>query len=437
MDTLETYDIGDRFVLRINGAEFKVEANGIDFRGFCTHAGRLAVELGFCGPALAGVSSPSKGTNMTEDQSGSSHDEGEEAAVAAEAVTDEEGEEAAVDASQGTPPQVGAVTPPLMHGIVVSGITMQQDTDDAEEAALVAEADTEEVGGEAAAAASNGAEAALVAAAETEEEGEEAAVYAEAGLEAAVAKRCWKLAPVPPFLPHMMAATEKSAALEVATASSGIKGNKDVEPFLPQKMAAIRQTTEDKIQLWELPRPPEQQVENEEGLQQLNRESQVVPVKLAHKDREIRPGGPGFMGQADIKEKHVFKSADELNEEGLQQLNRESQVVPVKSLMRKHPVASTDDEPEDEDSAGSDRGAAPGSSGFVAQQNNAMMMYGDVKVTSKNETEPALQWRQWNRKWQWQCRTCESCWIWHDKCKCPICGGSCDEAELRASKPPD
>jgi len=386
MDTLETYDIGDRFVLRINGAEFKVEANGIDFRGFCTHAGRLAVELGFCGPALAGVSSPSKGTNMTEDQSGSSHDEGEEAAVAAEAVTEEEGEEAAVDASQGTPPQVGAVTPPLMHGIVVSGITMQQDTDDAEEAALVAEADTEEVGGEAAAAASNGAEAALVAAAETEEEGEEAAVYAEAGLEAAVAKRCWKLAPVPPFLPHMMAATEKSAALEVATASSGIKGNKDVEPFLPQKMAAIRQTTEDKIQLWELPRPPEQQVENEEGLQQLNRESQVVPVK---------------------------------------------------SLMRKHPVASTDDEPEDEDSAGSDRGAAPGSSGFVAQQNNAMMMYGDVKVTSKNETEPALQWRQWNRKWQWQCRTCESCWIWHDKCKCPICGGSCDEAELRASKPPD
>jgi len=357
MDTLETYDIGDRFVLRINGAEFKVEANGIDFRGFCTHAGRLAVELGFCGPALAGVSSPSKGTNMTEDQSGSSHDEGEEAAVAAEAVT--------------------------------------------------------------------------------EEEGEEAAVYAEAGLEAAVAKRCWKLAPVPPFLPHMMAATEKSAALEVATASSGIKGNKDVEPFLPQKMAAIRQTTEDKIQLWELPRPPEQQVENEEGLQQLNRESQVVPVKLAHKDREFRPGGPGFMGQADIKEKHVFKSADELNEEGLQQLNRESQVVPVKSLMRKHPVASTDDEPEDEDSAGSDRGAAPGSSGFVAQQNNAMMMYGDVKVTSKNETEPALQWRQWNRKWQWQCRTCESCWIWHDKCKCPICGGSCDEAELRASKPPD
>jgi len=128
---------------------------------------------------------------------------------------------------------------------------------------------------------------------------------------------------------------------------------------------------------------------------------------------------------------------DGIDEEGLQQLNRESQVVPVKSLMRKHPVASTDDEPEDEDSAGSDRGAAPGSSGFVAQQNNAMMMYGDVKVTSKNETEPALQWRQWNRKWQWQCRTCESCWIWHDKCKCPICGGSCDEAELRASKPPD
>jgi len=59
---------------------------------------------------------------------------------------------------------------------------------------------------------------------------------------------------------------------------------------------------------------------------------------------------------------------DGIDEEGLQQLNRESQVVPVKSLMRKHPVASSDDEPEDEDSAGSDRGAAPGSSGFVAQQ---------------------------------------------------------------------
>merc|ERR1719458_343038 len=40
----------------------------------------------------------------------------------------------------------------------------------------------------------------------------------------------------------------------------------------------------------------------------------------------------------------------------------------MKALMPKHPVASTDDEPEDEDSAGSYRWAAPGSHGFVAQQ---------------------------------------------------------------------
>lgn len=46
----------------------------------------------------------------------------------------------------------------------------------------------------------------------------------------------------------------------------------------------------------------------------------------------------------------------------------EQSVVPVKALVRKRPVASTDDEPEDEDSAGSDRGAAPGTRGFVAQQ---------------------------------------------------------------------
>jgi len=43
-------------------------------------------------------------------------------------------------------------------------------------------------------------------------------------------------------------------------------------------------------------------------------------------------------------------------------------VVPMKAFMRKHPVASTDDEPEDEDRTGSYRCAAPGSCGFVAQQ---------------------------------------------------------------------
>jgi len=43
-------------------------------------------------------------------------------------------------------------------------------------------------------------------------------------------------------------------------------------------------------------------------------------------------------------------------------------VVPMKALMPKHPVASTDDEPEDEDRTGSYRCAAPGSCGFVAQQ---------------------------------------------------------------------
>jgi len=43
-------------------------------------------------------------------------------------------------------------------------------------------------------------------------------------------------------------------------------------------------------------------------------------------------------------------------------------VVSVKSLRPRHPVASIDDEPEEEDSTGIDRGAAPGSRGFVAQQ---------------------------------------------------------------------
>jgi len=43
-------------------------------------------------------------------------------------------------------------------------------------------------------------------------------------------------------------------------------------------------------------------------------------------------------------------------------------VVPMKSILPRHPVASIDDEPEEEDSAGIDRGSAPGSRGFVAQQ---------------------------------------------------------------------
>jgi len=43
-------------------------------------------------------------------------------------------------------------------------------------------------------------------------------------------------------------------------------------------------------------------------------------------------------------------------------------VVPAKALMPKHPVASTDDEHEDEDSTDSYCRAAPGSRGIVAQQ---------------------------------------------------------------------
>jgi len=43
-------------------------------------------------------------------------------------------------------------------------------------------------------------------------------------------------------------------------------------------------------------------------------------------------------------------------------------VVPLKALMPKHQVESTDDEPKDEDSTDSYCWAAPGSRGFVAQQ---------------------------------------------------------------------
>jgi len=43
-------------------------------------------------------------------------------------------------------------------------------------------------------------------------------------------------------------------------------------------------------------------------------------------------------------------------------------VVPLKALMPKHPVASTDDEPEDEDSTDSYCWATPGNRGFLTQQ---------------------------------------------------------------------
>jgi len=43
-------------------------------------------------------------------------------------------------------------------------------------------------------------------------------------------------------------------------------------------------------------------------------------------------------------------------------------VVPLKALMPKHPVPSTDDEPEDEDCTRTYCWAAPGTLGFVAQQ---------------------------------------------------------------------
>jgi len=83
---------------------------------------------------------------------------------------------------------------------------------------------------------------------------------------------------------------------------------------------------------------------------------EFVPPAYAERDEpDAEPSGGNWW--TSIPEKKLSDTA-----------SSRLQKVTVKSLARKHKVKSTDDEPEDEDAAGNECMASPGSHGFVGQQ---------------------------------------------------------------------
>jgi len=94
-------------------------------------------------------------------------------------------------------------------------------------------------------------------------------------------------------------------------------------------------------------------------------EEKFVPLKYTEQDEpDAEPKGRNLW--TSIPGNDLRRTMSDMSGKSPKQSSHP--VVPMKALMPKHPVASTDDEPEDEDYTGNHCWAAPGSHGFVAQR---------------------------------------------------------------------
>jgi len=86
---------------------------------------------------------------------------------------------------------------------------------------------------------------------------------------------------------------------------------------------------------------------------------------------DVEPSGRSWWWTSIFEDDGLSRTASSLSGSSISNsIDAQSRlpIVPLKSLVRQHKVKSTDDEPEDEDSAGIEWGAIPGSPGFVGQQ---------------------------------------------------------------------